>query len=112
MEMYVDCADTISYCSLVIFAPTTPVEFHTDYPELNNSAIKLETYTQTLSEILDLVEQMNEVDTDGIDAMAHPRDTELRLRADAVTERNQRDKYLKLAPASENGLFLVPKVLD
>ncbi|MGB5224982.1 MAG: Asp-tRNA(Asn)/Glu-tRNA(Gln) amidotransferase subunit GatC [Arenicellales bacterium] len=73
---------------------------------------QLETYTQTLSEILDLVEQMNEVDTDGIDAMAHPRDTELRLRADAVTEENQRDKYLKLAPASENGLFLVPKVLD
>lgn len=73
---------------------------------------QLETYTHTLSEILDLVEQMNEVDTDGIDAMAHPRDTELRLRADAVTERNQRDKYLKLAPASENGLFLVPKVLD
>ena len=73
---------------------------------------QLETYTRTLSEILDLVEQMNEVDTDGIDAMAHPRDTELRLRADAVTEENQRDKYLKLAPASENGLFLVPKVLD
>ena len=73
---------------------------------------QLETYTQTLSEILDLVEQMNEVDTDGIDAMAHPRDTELRLRADAVTEENQRDKCLKLAPASENGLFLVPKVLD
>ena len=73
---------------------------------------QLETYTQTLSEILDLVEQMNEVDTDGIDAMAHPRDTELRLRADAVTEENQRDKYLKLAPASENGLFLVPKILD
>ena len=73
---------------------------------------QLETYTRTLSEILDLVEQMNEVDTDGIVAMAHPRDTELRLRADAVTEDDRRDRYLKLAPASENGLFLVPKVLD
>jgi aspartyl-tRNA(Asn)/glutamyl-tRNA(Gln) amidotransferase subunit C len=73
---------------------------------------QLETYTRTLSEILDLVEQMNEVDTDGIIAMAHPRDTELRLRADSVSEKNQRDKYLQLAPASENGLFLVPKVLD
>ena len=73
---------------------------------------QLETYTRTLSEILDLVEQMNEVNTDGIDAMAHPRDTELRLRADAVSEENQREKYLQLAPASENGLFLVPKVLD
>ena len=73
---------------------------------------QLETYTSTLSEILDLVEQMNEVDTGGIAAMAHPRDTELRLRADAVTEGNQREKYMQLAPVSENGLFLVPKVLE
>jgi len=73
---------------------------------------ELETYTRTLSEILDLVEQMNEVDTDGITAMAHPRDTALRLRADSVSETNQREKYMQLAPASENGLFLVPKVLD
>lgn len=73
---------------------------------------QLETYTRTLSEILDLVEQMNEVDTDGIVAMAHPHDNALRLRADSVTELNQREKYMQLAPASENGLFLVPKVLD
>jgi aspartyl-tRNA(Asn)/glutamyl-tRNA(Gln) amidotransferase subunit C len=55
---------------------------------------------------------MNQVDTDGIETMAHPRDTRLRLRPDAVTEENQRDKFIELAPASENGLFLVPKVLD
>ena len=73
---------------------------------------QLETYTRTLSEILDLVEQMNEVDTDGITAMAHPHDTALRLRADSVSETNQREKYMQLAPVSENGLFLVPKVLD
>ncbi len=73
---------------------------------------KLEAYTSNLSDILNLVDQMNEVDTDGITAMAHPRNTELRLRDDLVSEENQRDKFLKLAPASENGLFLVPKVLD
>jgi aspartyl-tRNA(Asn)/glutamyl-tRNA(Gln) amidotransferase subunit C len=73
---------------------------------------QLETYTRNLSDILDLVEQMNQVDTDGIETMAHPRDTRLRLRPDAVTEENQRDKFIELAPASENGLFLVPKVLD
>lgn len=73
---------------------------------------QLETYTRNLSDILDLVEQMNQVNTDGIETMAHPRDTRLRLRPDAVSEENQRDKFMELAPASENGLFLVPKVLD
>ena len=73
---------------------------------------QLETYTRNLSGILDLVEQMNQVDTAGIDAMAHPRDSKLRLRDDIVTEENQREKFMDLAPATENGLFLVPKVLD
>ncbi|MEA1888994.1 MAG: Asp-tRNA(Asn)/Glu-tRNA(Gln) amidotransferase subunit GatC [Pseudomonadota bacterium] len=73
---------------------------------------QLDIYSKNLSGILALVEQMNEVDTDGIASMAHPRDTKLRLRDDRVTETNEREKFLKLAPASENGLFLVPKVLD
>jgi aspartyl-tRNA(Asn)/glutamyl-tRNA(Gln) amidotransferase subunit C len=73
---------------------------------------ELDNYTRNLTEILDLVDQMNDVDTGGVEAMAHPRDTKLRLRDDVVTERNQRDKFTRLAPASENGLFLVPKVLD
>lgn len=73
---------------------------------------QLETYTKNLSGILKLVEQMNEVDTTGIAPMAHPRDSKLRLRDDIVSESNEREKFLKLAPASENGLFLVPKVLD
>ena len=73
---------------------------------------QLQAYTKNLSDILDLVEQMNLVNTDGIKTMAHPRDTRLRMRTDAVTEENQREKFTALAPASENGLFLVPKVLD
>jgi aspartyl-tRNA(Asn)/glutamyl-tRNA(Gln) amidotransferase subunit C len=70
------------------------------------------TYTRNLSGILDLVEQMNEIDTANVAPMAHPRDTRLRLRDDEVTETDQRDKYLQLAPASENGLFLVPRVIE
>jgi aspartyl-tRNA(Asn)/glutamyl-tRNA(Gln) amidotransferase subunit C len=73
---------------------------------------QVDTYTRNLSEILGLVEQMNEVDTDDVAPMAHPRDTHLRLRDDAVTETDQRDKFVKLAPASENGLFLVPRVIE
>ena len=69
-------------------------------------------YSQDLSGILDLVEQMEAANVDDIEPMAHPQDAMQRLRKDAVTEINQRDKLMKNAPATEDGLFLVPKVLD
>ncbi len=69
-------------------------------------------YAETLSRILGLIEQMNAVDTTGIDPMAHPTDMSLRLREDIVTETDQREKFLALAPAAEAGLFLVPKVIE
>jgi aspartyl-tRNA(Asn)/glutamyl-tRNA(Gln) amidotransferase subunit C len=69
-------------------------------------------YAETLSRILGLIEQMNAVDTAGIAPMAHPNETGLRLRADVVTETNQREKFQKIAPAVEAGLYLVPKVIE
>ena len=69
-------------------------------------------YSQDLSGILHLVEQMNAADTDNVEPMAHPQDAVQRLRDDAVTEINQREKLMSNAPLTENGLFLVPKVLD
>lgn len=71
-----------------------------------------EHYARELSRILGLVEQMNAVETTGVAPMAHPNDAGLRLRADAVTETDQRDKFLKIAPAAEAGLYLVPKVIE
>lgn len=69
-------------------------------------------YARNLSSILDFVEQMNAVDTSGIEPMAHPQDVPQRLREDIVTEPNQRETFLKIAPATENGLFLVPRVIE
>jgi aspartyl-tRNA(Asn)/glutamyl-tRNA(Gln) amidotransferase subunit C len=69
-------------------------------------------YADSLSRILGLIEQMNAVDTAGVAPMAHPNEAGLRLRADAVTEADQRDKFQKLAPAVEAGLYLVPKVIE
>lgn len=65
-----------------------------------------------LSNILDLVEQMQAVDTSQVEPMAHPLEMPQRLRPDEVTETNQRERYLRNAPAAENGLFLVPKVIE
>ena len=69
-------------------------------------------YTQTLSDILDLVNQMQAVDTTDIEPMANSLDAVQRLRADVVTESNNRDKLQGIAPATEAGLFQVPKVIE
>lgn len=70
------------------------------------------TYTETLSRILGLIEQMNAADTVEAAPMAHPKDESLRLREDDVTERDEREKFLAVAPAAEAGLYLVPKVIE
>ena len=65
-----------------------------------------------LSRVLDLIEQMNQIDTSDIEPMSHPQDTALRLREDKVTESAQTQAYLEIAPAVENGLYLVPRVIE
>ncbi len=69
-------------------------------------------YAENLSSILGLVEQMNAVDTSGVEPMAHPMEAAQRLREDEVTEPNQREHFQEHAPAVEKGLFLVPKVIE
>lgn len=65
-----------------------------------------------LSSILDMVDELQAADTDGITPMAHPLDATQRLRPDEVTEPNEREKFQKLAPEAENGLYLVPRVVE
>ena len=68
--------------------------------------------TADLSRILDLVAVMDEVDNSGVAAMAHPLHMTQRLRADEVTEIDQREQYQQIAPATEDGLYLVPRVVE
>ena len=65
-----------------------------------------------LSAILDLVAQMEAVDTTAVEPMAHPLEMPQRLRPDEVTEGDQRERFQAIAPATENGLYLVPKVIE
>jgi aspartyl-tRNA(Asn)/glutamyl-tRNA(Gln) amidotransferase subunit C len=65
-----------------------------------------------LNSIFRLIEQMQAVDTSGIEPMSHARDMHLRLREDQPTETNQREKFQAGAPAVDNGLYLVPKVIE
>ena len=72
----------------------------------------IDDYASNLSSILDLVEQMNSVDTTDVLPMAHPQDVAQRLRDDVVSEQNQREQFQKVAPQTEAGLYLVPKVIE
>lgn len=65
-----------------------------------------------LSGILGLIEQMQAVNTEGIEPMSHSQDLTQRLREDVVTQTNQREAFQVIAPMTENGLYLVPKVIE
>lgn len=69
-------------------------------------------YAQDLSKILGLVEQMNAADLEGVDPSAHPLQAIQRLREDVVTEPDEHQKYQRLAPKVEAGLYLVPQVIE
>jgi aspartyl-tRNA(Asn)/glutamyl-tRNA(Gln) amidotransferase subunit C len=65
-----------------------------------------------LSRIIELVDQLKQVDTRGVRPMAHPLDMPQRLRADQVTEADQHEVLQRNAPKAEQGLYLVPRVIE
>ena len=69
-------------------------------------------YVDDLSSILALVDQMNQVDSSDVRPLSNPLDASQRLRDDAVTETNQRDKFQKIAPDVAEGLYRVPRVIE
>ena len=79
---------------------------------LNINEDEITEVTDSISNILSLVDKMQSADTTGIEPMAHPMDAVQRLRPDIVTEKNEREKFQKIAPATEAGLYLVPKVIE
>lgn len=65
-----------------------------------------------LNSIFNLIADMQAVDTSGIEPMSHAQDLSQRLRADLVSETNQREAFQAIAPQVENGLYLVPQVIE
>jgi len=67
---------------------------------------------ERITKILGLVDQLQAVDTTGVEPMSNPLDAVQRLRADEISETNQREAFQSIAPAAEQGLYLVPKVIE
>lgn len=65
-----------------------------------------------LDSVFGLIERLQAVDTTGVEPMTHPQPMALRLRADEVTEPDLREEYQRVAPSVEQGLYLVPRVIE
>ena len=69
-------------------------------------------YPQSLNKILGMMETLKGIDTEGVEPLKSPFDNPPPLRADVVTESNHRDEYQAVAPATQDGLYLVPRVIE
>ncbi|MFK7962491.1 MAG: Asp-tRNA(Asn)/Glu-tRNA(Gln) amidotransferase subunit GatC [Burkholderiaceae bacterium] len=65
-----------------------------------------------LNQVFELIETMQAADTEGVEPLTHPQDAVLRLRPDEVSESDQRDDFQQVAPQTDRGLYLVPKVIE
>ena len=74
--------------------------------------LPVDRYAEDLSSILELVNQMNQVDSSGVKPLANPLDATQRLRDDEVTEIDEREKFQQIAPDVEQGLYRVPRVIE
>lgn len=80
--------------------------------QLQPDSDRLDRLVPDLNDALALAETIRQVDAGNIAPLISPLEPVQRLRADVVSESDQRDRYQQLAPAVEDGLYLVPKVLD
>jgi aspartyl-tRNA(Asn)/glutamyl-tRNA(Gln) amidotransferase subunit C len=68
--------------------------------------------TDRFGRVLDLVDELNTIETESVVPMSNPHDMQQRLRPDTVTRVNEREALMASAPASDHGYYLVPKVID
>ena len=83
-----------------------------DLARLELSPAESAALQQQLNGILAMVDAMSAVDTEGVEPMSHPQEAMQRLREDAVSEADRRDQFQSVAPKVEDGLYLVPRVIE
>ena len=83
-----------------------------DLARLELTAAESAALQQQVNSILEMVDRMQAVDTEGVEPMSHPQEAMQRLREDAVAEHDRRESFQAVAPEVEDGLYLVPKVIE
>lgn len=83
-----------------------------DLARLELSGEEARALQQQLNDILAMVDRMATVDTSGVEPMSHPQEVMQRLREDAVSDSNERESVQEAAPEVQDGLYLVPRVIE
>jgi aspartyl-tRNA(Asn)/glutamyl-tRNA(Gln) amidotransferase subunit C len=90
----------------------TEVEYISRLAMIQVAEEEVEQVSAKLSNVLNLFEQMQAVNTEGVEPMAHPHEVAQRLRLDEVTETDQHQKLQSVAPAADKDMYLVPQVIE
>ena len=88
------------------------IEYIAHLARLEVREAEIPAYTEKMGKIIDFIDELGGADTGAILPMAHPLDMSQRLRVDAVTEFNERDRYQENAPQIHDGLYVVPRVVE
>ena len=88
------------------------IEYIAHLARLEIESGEIPDYEAKLSKIIDFIDELDQADTGELRPMAHPLDMHQRLRADEVTETNERDRYQQNATESQDGLYIVPRVVE
>ena len=88
------------------------IEYIAHLARLEIDASEVPDYEAKLSKIVDFINELDAADTGDLLPMAHPLDMQQRLRSDEVTAADERDRYQQNAAETENGLYVVPRVVE
>jgi len=88
------------------------IEYIAHLARLEVSEPEVPVYADKLGKIIEFIDELSQADTADLLPMAHPLDMSQRLRVDEVTESNEREHYQVNAPEIENGLYVVPRVIE
>ena len=88
------------------------IEYIAHLARLDVEAAELPAYAAKLGKIIGFIDELGRAETGDIQPMAHPLSMSQRLRADEVTESNERDRFQQNAPETVNGLYVVPRVVE
>ncbi len=91
---------------------TEKIAHLTTLAQLEISPDEVDTVGRKIDQILKMIEPVTHADTDHIKPLSHPLDTEQPLRIDKITETDQHARYQKIAPSTENGLYIVPQFIE
>jgi len=111
-ELYPDRAQQHHSEDEVVTLSKQEIEYIAHLARLEVSEAELPAYAGKLSKIIDFIDELGTAETGDLLPMAHPVDMSQRLRVDAVTETNERDRYQANAPEVSDGLYVVPRVVE